>query len=156
MYYNARNALIYYKHDFSRRYRNSTSELNIEFAYFNKMASETSFTALLEDSFSDNDKSTEDYSSNLKISFRIMLYSRVTIYILMMKNDLFPTNYPWRNYDHDALENLTERYDTELLQQALQQSLSSCSDNLLAEKIFNEILPFAYYLLSEVKRIILP
>ncbi|XP_060832173.1 FIGNL1-interacting regulator of recombination and mitosis-like isoform X2 [Bombus pascuorum] len=79
------------------------------------MASETSFTALLEDSFSDNDNSTEDYSSNLK----------------------------------DALEKLTERYDTELLRQALQQSLSSCSDNLLAERIFNEILPFAYYLLSE-------
>lgn len=89
MYYTLCNALIYYKHDFSRRYRNWTSELNIEFVHFNKMASETSFTALLDDSFSDNDKSTEDYSSNLKISFRITLYSHVTIYILMMQNDLF-------------------------------------------------------------------
>ncbi|CAL7936084.1 unnamed protein product [Xylocopa violacea] len=84
------------------------------------MADESSFTALLEDSFSDNDKSIEDYSSKLK----------------------------------DALEKLIERYDTESLQQTLQQCLSLCPDNLLDEKIFNETLPFAYRLLSEVlKRI---
>lgn len=39
-----------------------------------KMANESSFTFLLEDSFSDNDKSmTEDCSSKLKISFRITI-----------------------------------------------------------------------------------
>ncbi|KAK9310352.1 hypothetical protein QLX08_000345 [Tetragonisca angustula] len=68
------------------------------------MASETSFTSLLDDSLSDNDKSIEDYSS---------------------------------------------KYDVESLQQALQQSLSSCSNNLLDKKIFSETLPFAYNLLSE-------
>ncbi|OAD52729.1 hypothetical protein WN48_00305 [Eufriesea mexicana] len=45
--------------------------------------------------------------------------------------------------------NLTVKYDAELLQQALQQCLSSCPDNLLNEKIFNETFPFAYHLLSE-------
>ncbi|XP_076764071.1 FIGNL1-interacting regulator of recombination and mitosis [Xylocopa sonorina] len=84
------------------------------------MADESSFTALLEDSFSDNDKSIEDYSSKLK----------------------------------DALEKLIDSYDTESLQQTLRQCLSLCPDNLLDEKIFNETLPFAYRLLTEVfKRI---
>ncbi|CAK9797194.1 Uncharacterized protein C1orf112 [Anthophora quadrimaculata] len=79
------------------------------------MASETSFNSLLEDSFSESDKSNEDYSSMLR----------------------------------DALENLTERYEVELLQQALQQCLSSCPDNLLDKKLFNETLPFAHRLLTE-------
>ncbi|KOC67475.1 Uncharacterized protein WH47_11654, partial [Habropoda laboriosa] len=51
---------------------------------------------------------------------------------------------------HDALENLTERYEAEFLQQALQKCLSSCPDDLLDEKIFNETLPLARRLLTEV------
>ncbi|XP_061937111.1 FIGNL1-interacting regulator of recombination and mitosis-like [Apis cerana] len=77
------------------------------------MANESSFSFLLEDSFSDNDKSIEDCSSKLK----------------------------------DALESLVQKYDGELLQRTLEQSLSSCSDNLLDEKIFNEIFPLAHDLL---------
>lgn len=55
------------------------------------------------------------------------------------------------NNDHDALESLIQKYDGELLQRTLEQSLSSCSDNLLDEKIFNEIFPFAHDLLFKVK-----
>lgn len=54
--------------------------------------------------------------------------------------------------DHDALESLVQKYDGELLQRTLEQSLSSCSDNLLDEKIFNEIFPLAHDLLLKVKK----
>ncbi|CAK9828855.1 Uncharacterized protein C1orf112 [Anthophora retusa] len=42
-----------------------------------------------------------------------------------------------------------KRYDVELLQQALQQCLSSCPDSFLDKKLFNETLPFAHRLLTE-------
>lgn len=114
------------------------------------MANESSFTFLLEDSFSDNDKSmTEDCSSKLKISFRILI--SLFKYLQKCKCNLFPYYFFLIN-DHDALESLVQKYDGELLQRTLEQSLSSCSDNLLDEKIFNEIFPLAHDLLSKVKK----
>ncbi|XP_076276645.1 FIGNL1-interacting regulator of recombination and mitosis isoform X2 [Lasioglossum baleicum] len=82
-----------------------------------KMDSESSFTCLLEDSFSDDETVDEnvDYSSKIK----------------------------------DALENSSQTFDGKLLQQTLQECLSSCPDNSLDEKIFKETLPVGHRLLSE-------
>ncbi|XP_031826476.2 FIGNL1-interacting regulator of recombination and mitosis-like isoform X2 [Nomia melanderi] len=49
----------------------------------------------------------------------------------------------------DALINLRQVSDTTFLQQALQESLSSCPNNFLDEKICKEVLPLAQRLLSE-------
>nr|XP_033340241.1 uncharacterized protein C1orf112-like [Megalopta genalis] len=49
----------------------------------------------------------------------------------------------------DALEDFSQRFDVELLQQALQVCLSSCPDNSLEVKIFQETFPIAQRLLSQ-------
>ena len=54
----------------------------------------------------------------------------------------------------DALETLSQSFDEALLQQALQDCLPSCPDNLLDEQVFKGTLPVAHRLLLEAfKRI---
>ncbi|XP_078041227.1 FIGNL1-interacting regulator of recombination and mitosis isoform X2 [Augochlora pura] len=49
----------------------------------------------------------------------------------------------------DALEKFSQIFDAELLHRTLQECLSSCPDNSLEEKMFQEMLPFAHRLLSQ-------